>query len=175
MSTGDQRADLLALQVTRGELELDPPYQRGAVWTEDQRVALIRSLISGIPVPALIINARPVAAPDQQAQATYAVIDGKQRLLTVTAWFTGKLAVPASWFPAELVAVTVDTADGPYVTFDGLTETGRGFGSRAMLSVRETALATVAEEAAVYVLVNGAGTPQSDSDLAAARRVASGR
>ncbi|MFW3477372.1 hypothetical protein [Streptomyces microflavus] len=30
-------------------LDLQPPYQRGRVWSEDQKVALIRSWLTGTP------------------------------------------------------------------------------------------------------------------------------
>ena len=73
------------------------------------------------------------------------------------------LAVPASWFPAEYVEATVDTGDGPYVYRTGLNMVAdRMFRNRAILPVAETTVETIEEEAAVYLLVNGAGTPQTD-------------
>lgn len=167
MNTFNRRADELARLADNGGIDLNPPYQRGEVWTTDQRVALVRSLLSGIPIPTLILNARPLTGG-----AVLACIDGKQRLLAVAAWFAGEVAVPASWFPADEVAEPVDTEDGPYVTFNGLTPRGRNRASRAVLPVGEAMLETVEEEAAVFLLVNGGGTPQSDADMSNARRVA---
>lgn len=164
ISTFNRRADALVQQVQDGTIDLDPPYQRGTVWTQDQRVALVRSLLAGLPIPSLILNMRP--------DHGYVVIDGKQRLLAVTAWFAGEVAVPASWFPTGMVADPVDTDDGPYVTFTGLTERGRAYASRPLLAVGETMLRTVREEAEVYLLVNGGGTPQTDADMANAAKVA---
>jgi hypothetical protein len=166
LNTFNRRAVDLVDQMHRGQIDLNPPYQRGPVWTEDQQVALVRSLLAGLPIPTLIFNQRPTGP------VLTAVIDGKQRLIATLAWFDGELAVPASWFAPDMVASTVETDDGPYVTFDGLTEHGQASASRAMLPVGEATFLTVREEAEVYLLVNGAGTPQTDEDLANAAQVA---
>ena len=71
-------------QVQAGELSYDLPYQRGEVWTTEQRIMLIYSILSGTPVPALIINQRPwteTIAADGTQLPSAAVIDGKQRLV----------------------------------------------------------------------------------------------
>lgn len=160
---------------TEGLLTLDPPYQRGDVWTTEQRVGLIRSLLMGIPVPALIINERYRLfdrVTEDYTGPIYAVIDGKQRLTTLRLWFAGELAVPACWFTEEVAghAATTDAL----VTIHDLTPSGRIFTKRKfLLPVAEAKLQTLAEEAQVYGLVNGAGTPQTAQDLERAAAVAS--
>lgn len=167
--------------VSDGYLDLDPPYQRGSVWTEDQRIALVRSWLTGVVVPAVIVNDRATSiwreannGEDVRAQsAIYVVIDGKQRVETAIAWFSGELAVPASWFQAEDVEATEATPDGPYVRYTGLTRAGRLYADgEAMLPMGEGKLPTVRAEAEVYLLVNGGGTPQSDADMHNAARIA---
>jgi hypothetical protein len=184
LDTSNRQARWLVHQIESGDLDINPPYQRGPVWTEDQKVALIRSLLSGVPVPTLIINDRgsrqwtDTATYDHAAgtgQASYTVVDGKQRLLCVASWFGGHLAIPASWVPAEEVSITEATTDGPYVRYSGLTEAGRRrVGERILLPIGEAAVASLREEAAIYLLVNGGGTPQTDADMANAARVAEG-
>ena len=67
-----------------------------------------------------------------------------------------------------------DTGDGPYVTFTGLTQVGqRLMENRAMLPAATASVASVEEEAEIYLRVNGGGIPQSDEDMARAARVAS--
>ncbi|RKR92717.1 uncharacterized protein DUF262 [Micromonospora pisi] len=176
-------ADFFVRNVERGNILLDAPYQRGSVWSESQRMGLVRSWLMGLPIPAVVINDR--TSPDwaranpQDREGTgyvYAVIDGKQRILTAVAWFGGELRVPASWFPAKHVATTEDTDDGPHVRFTGLTEVGRRFAeNRCVLPCAEGRLASVEQEAEVYLLVNGGGTPQTTTDMANARRVAEGK
>lgn len=175
-------ADFYVRTVRRGDMLLDAPYQRGSVWTDDQRVALVRSWMMGLPIPAVIINDRTSPSWNRAnaqdcdgAGYVYAVIDGKQRILTAVAWFVGELLVPASWFPASHVASTEKTDDGPYVAFTHLTEVGQRFAeNRCVLPCAEGRLASVEQEAEVYLLVNGGGTPQTDDDMANAQRVAEG-
>jgi hypothetical protein len=156
-------------------LILDPPYQRGTVWTEDQRIALVKSWLMGTPIQAVIMNDRRRQAWTGEAPGLdhIAVIDGKQRIETAIAWFDGQLAVPASWFDAEWYESTVDTDDGPYLTYDNLTPAGKRFCKFQWKLPRiETELGTEADEAELYLLVNGGGTAQTAADMANAARVA---
>lgn len=161
-----------------GDLDLAPAYQRGDVWTQDQRIALVKSFIEGVPVPSLYLNDRFAVArgagldlPD----VAYAVIDGRQRLTTLIAWFAGALAVPASWFRAEVVDSTVETEDGRYVTYLGLARSERtAQGTDWSIAVCEARVASIQQEAALYLQVNGGGTAQADQDLLNASLVAQG-
>lgn len=162
-------------------LDLNPPYQRGRVWNEDQKIALIRSWLTGTPTGVVIFNDRSTPEwkaangydPIDRDEAMYACIDGQQRISTAQAWFASELAVPASWFDPADVETTEDTADGPYVRWSGLTlPRQRHFANRAHLTVATARVATIQEEAAIYLLVNGGGTPQTDADMLNAARVA---
>jgi len=164
-------------QVQAGNISYDLPYQRGHVWSYEQRIMLIYSILSGTPVPALIINARPESMwfdADGNELPIDAVIDGKQRMTAVRMFMEGDLRVPASWFPAEYVLATEDTDDGPYVRYSGLTRPAQRFFENTPAPVAEARVKTVVEEAAIYLRVNGSGTPQSDEDIARAAAVASG-
>jgi hypothetical protein len=162
-----------------GYIDLNPPYQRGSVWTLDQRIALVRSWLMGVPIPACVLNRRDTAGwvrnngDDKGLGPVYAVVDGKQRLETAIAWLGGKLAIPASWYPTDLVETTEDTPDGPYVRYTGLTKIGqRKTYSQMFLPCAEAAVYTIQAEAEIYLLVNGGGTPQTDADMANATRIA---
>jgi hypothetical protein len=165
----------LVHQVQRGDTTYELPYQRGAVWTDEQRLMLIYSILSGTPVPALIVNERPHNmwfAADGSHLPIVAVIDGQQRLTTVKMFMEDALLVPASWFPADRVETTEDTDDGPYLRYSGLTRPGQRFFENMTVPVAQARLNSVAAEAAVYLRVNGSGTPQSDEDMARAAAVA---
>lgn len=173
-SAYNRSARELARKVTDGSLEMNPPYQRGSVWTPRQRALLVKSLLMRLPIPAVMINDRS-SWPGVRDDVTVpwdAVIDGKQRLEATAAWFDDELPVPASWFPAEAVVETTPTADGPYVTFSQLTKNGQGMTMRAVLPAIEVKLPTVEAEAEYYGLVNTGGTAQTDEDLARAAAVA---
>lgn len=59
--------------------DFDVDYQRGLVWTMEQKVALIESIFNHIPIGTFIFNRRPFKHLDKG----YEIIDGKQRLTTI--------------------------------------------------------------------------------------------
>lgn len=171
----------LVRQVEEGQLDVDPPYQRGSVWTEDQRVALVRSWMIGLPAGVIIISDRDnpnwaAATEDvyEAKAAIWAAVDGKQRILTAKLWFTDQFAVPASWFDPAVVEQTELTEDGPYIRYGGLSQPGRlKFDRRAQFQVAEFRTAgTIHDEAAMYLLVNGGGTPHTGQEMQHAREIA---
>lgn len=181
-----QSARWLAKRVVDGEIDANPPYQRGGVWTEDQRIALVQTWLRGLPAGVVILadrcnakwaTANPGNDPYNTGKGLWAVVDGKQRLTTAVMWFSSEFAIPASWLPTDHVETTEDTDDGPYVRQNGLTLKGQRFMERyCSLLVAETKdCATEADEAAFYLLVNGGGTPQSSADMANAADVAAQR
>ncbi|MFE2486029.1 DUF262 domain-containing protein [Streptomyces mirabilis] len=178
-----QSASWLARRIGDREIAMDPPYQRGSVWTEDQRIALVQTWLRGLPAGVVILADRCTDAwitanqgldPYETGEGLWACVDGKQRLTTAVMWFGSEFAIPASWLPADHVDTTEDTADGPYVRQNGLTPKGQRFMERyCSLLVAETKdCATEADEAAFYLLVNGGGTPQAQADMDNAERVA---
>lgn len=63
-------------QIRDKELDLAPDFQRDYVWKQRQRTRLIESILLGIPLPAFYFN--------QDATGTYQVVDGVQRLSTIS-------------------------------------------------------------------------------------------
>ena len=170
-----QRAarEIARMFVEPGGMDANSPYQRGSVWTAAQRMNLVRSWLSGLPVPAVVLNRRHGRSWEGSKEHYYGVIDGKQRLETADAWFSGNLPVPASWFDPEFVETVSETADGPYVSYDGLTDVGqRLMSNRAFLPVLEVNAKDIAAEAEMFDLVNTTGTAQTDDDIENARAVA---
>lgn len=168
-------------EITDGGLLLDPPYQRDDVWTLDQRIDLMESLLRGLPTGVVTIADRAHdrwIGPDpyETGLGIWACVDGRQRLTTACMWYADEFAIPASWLPEDYIETTEDTADGRYVRFSGLTKKGATFIKRRVgFSFSETSdCATVADEARLYVLLNGGGTRQSSADMANAARVAKG-
>jgi len=160
--------------------DISPEYQRDSVWTEDQRIALVRSWLMGVPIPAVVVNDRifgswPRDRTGPLGGFAYAVIDGKQRIETAIAWFAGEFGVPASWLPADVVETTEDTEDGPYVHYTGLEASEqRHQAMMFQLPTVEAQVATIQEEAELFLLLNGAGTPQTEANLSQAQAVAEG-
>ena len=67
-----------------GNLDLNPDWQRGSVWTAPQKPKLVDSLETGIPVPHLVMWQRP--------QGKFVMVDGKQRTETVISFINDGFA-----------------------------------------------------------------------------------
>lgn len=192
--------------VPRGDVadhfDLTAPYQRGSVWTVEQRQNLVRSLIVGIPVGVITYaSLGSTLRSGGPREKLYRVIDGKQRIETVRAFVRCEFLVPAWWWQEEDLHDPTcrerDEADGinyaalskrgkmrfdmgklPANEYNSTTEyvrvaPGKGTqGSRDQWIARSrTEEEMLAAEAIVYGLINGAGTPQTDADMARARSV----
>jgi hypothetical protein len=183
LETTNRSARELARLVEEGQIDASPPYQRGSVWNLDQRIALVKSWLQGVPVPAVMVNDRTSSEwharyGDENlstGQGMWAVVDGKQRLETARMWFGDEFAVPASWFPADDVDTTIDTPDGLYVCYSGLTKRGQTVMAMggSMQPMTTAKLDTIEAEADLYLLVNGGGTAQTEADMAHAASYAS--
>lgn len=68
-------------QINDGELFLAPDFQRDYVWKQRQRTRLVESILLGIPLPAFYFN--------QDSDGRYQVVDGVQRLSTISLFMRG--------------------------------------------------------------------------------------
>lgn len=130
--------------------DLNPPYQRGSVWTAEQRVNLIRSLLEGIPCGIVYRNFRGF-----HRAKPYVIVDGKQRIETIRGFVAGEFSVPADWFREQDLA----EGAGSEVSYLGLSVDGRRIFDHCSLAVYETRLPSEAEERILYERVNYGGTP----------------
>ncbi len=72
------------------ELELNPKFQRGPVWSAPARTYLIDSLLRGYPIPKLLFR----TIVDRNSRRTLRdVVDGQQRLRTVIDFANDKFAL----------------------------------------------------------------------------------
>jgi len=163
-------------RVRSGQMILDARYQRGSVWTLDQRLALMKSWLTGVPVAAAVLNTRtgPAWSSTEASGVHYAVIDGRQRIETAIAWQDDQLAIPASWLPGDWIRVAEDTDDGPYVRVSGLHDGGGKIVARMELPCVRAHLKYVAHEAAIHRLLNRAGTAHCAADMSRAEHIAEG-
>jgi hypothetical protein len=98
----EARVDRLAAAVDR--FELQPSYQRQSdVWGEEKRQLFIDSLINGYDVPKLYFH-RLAKGP----AATFAIVDGKQRLEAIRAFLGNKFALSQ-----DFVDVTAEKDSDP--------------------------------------------------------------
>ena len=67
-------------QISLGNIDLNPKFQRRNAWTDEKRSKLVESIVMGYPVPEIVLAENP------ERKRSYIVIDGKQRLLTIAGY-----------------------------------------------------------------------------------------
>lgn len=77
VAASDWTAETIVSQLRKGNIDLDPSFQRRQAWQNPRKSQFIESLILGIPTPQIILAER------REKRGSYLVIDGKQRLLSL--------------------------------------------------------------------------------------------
>jgi hypothetical protein len=73
----DWTTETLINQLLKGNIDLDPAFQRRDAWSPRRKSLFIESLIIGLPVPQIVL------AEKKSGKGSFLVIDGKQRLLSL--------------------------------------------------------------------------------------------
>jgi Protein of unknown function DUF262 len=73
----DWTTETVLSQLGRGNIQLNPRFQRRDAWTAARKSRFIESLFLGLPIPQLVL------AEQRGKRGSYIVIDGKQRLLAL--------------------------------------------------------------------------------------------
>ena len=137
---------------TFAEFDLDAPYQRGHVWTDEQKVNLIRSLLEDLPIGAIFVNERSTMEPRY-------VVDGKQRMTAIRDFFYGKFGVPREWFEDRDLDADTPASDDGLVRFGGLSVGGQRRLMHKPTGMYISRLRTEAEERDLFNRINYGGTP----------------
>jgi hypothetical protein len=77
VSGSDWTTETILRQLERGNIILNPEFQRRDAWRGPRKSRFIESLILGLPIPQLVL------AENKNKRGTFIVIDGKQRLLSI--------------------------------------------------------------------------------------------
>ncbi len=77
VAASDWTAETILRQLDRGNIDINPAFQRRDAWTLARKSKFIESLILGLPIPQLVL------AESKRKKGAFIVIDGKQRLLTL--------------------------------------------------------------------------------------------
>ena len=73
----DWTVETIISQIKRGNIQLDPSFQRRDAWSNRVKSRFIESLFLGLPIPQIIL------AEHKDKKGKFIVIDGKQRLLSL--------------------------------------------------------------------------------------------
>lgn len=87
LEIADQGLLSLAQLVQSGAIDVAPKFQRRDRWTPDKQSLVIESFLVNIPVPPVYL------AEDEGRIGRYAIIDGKQRLTAIEAFFSDRLVL----------------------------------------------------------------------------------
>lgn len=77
ITSTDWTTETIINQLEKGNIILDPSYQRRDAWSQSKKSRFIESIFLALPIPQLIL------AEMKNKRGKYIVIDGKQRLLTL--------------------------------------------------------------------------------------------
>lgn len=77
VSATDWTTETIISQINKGNIQLNPRFQRRDAWENQRKSRFIESLILGLPIPQLVL------AESKERRGSYIVIDGKQRLLSI--------------------------------------------------------------------------------------------
>lgn len=108
----DWTTETVISQLKRGNINLNPRYQRRNAWDASRKSLFIESLILGLPIPQIIL------AEEQSQRGRFIVIDGKQRLLAIRQFAAN---TEDKEFPQLKLSGLSDRKDLNGVTYDRLT------------------------------------------------------
>lgn len=74
----------------KGQLNLEPPYQRRSVWSSRDKRFFIDTILNNYPAPSIFLH----KSLDDYGRATYHVVDGKQRLKTIIEFTKNQVKIP---------------------------------------------------------------------------------
>jgi hypothetical protein len=89
------------------QLDLSPPYQRRSVWSPKDRRYFLDTIFRGYPCPPVFLHKNITS----EGKATYAVVDGKQRLETLLKFVNGEVSLAKDYGDARLNGKSWDLLD----------------------------------------------------------------
>lgn len=84
-STIDYNLESLSRLIDERTIDLAPKYQRRFRWDDKRKSKLIESFLMNVPIPPIFLN--------EDDFGEYSVIDGKQRLSSISEFLSGKLSL----------------------------------------------------------------------------------
>lgn len=143
-----------ALRALGGGLDLHPDFQRGHVWTQEQKVAFMESLLKGVANVCIKFNCPSwdTMGPTQGdlPAHTLVCVDGLQRLTAIREFVAGKFKVFGRYLASDLAETTFDLRRH-FIEFEVFNIKNR----RDLLGF--------------YLSLNAGGTPHAPEEIARVR------
>lgn len=103
VQTTDLALRTIADWVEKGKVDIAPDFQRRDRWKPDKQAALIESLLLNLPIPPVFLS--------EDNTGKFSVIDGRQRLTAIHAFFYGELTLSKLEELPELNGVSFEKLD----------------------------------------------------------------
>ncbi len=157
----DWTAETILGQLVRGNIGLNPSFQRREAWDVEKKSRFIESLILGFPVPQIVLAER------KEKRGSYIVIDGKQRLLTIRR-FCAEADSEYKPFTLRGLAIRDDLNGLSYKDFQENPDFSAELDAFQNQSIRTTVLKNWPNEKflfAVFLRLNTGSVPLSPQEL----------
>lgn len=86
-------------------IDMNPEYQRGLVWTEEQKVKLIDSIFNNVSIGAFVLAEKKWFTDGNVVSEMYEIVDGKQRLTAIIDFVSSKFPYKGKYYH-ELAPIT---------------------------------------------------------------------
>jgi hypothetical protein len=96
----DWTVETLFRQIDKGNINLDPKFQRREAWDDERRSRLIESIVCNFPIPNVVLAEEP------EHRGRYVVIDGKQRLFSIFSFLKNNLPLRGLTVRPDLEGLT---------------------------------------------------------------------
>jgi len=136
-------------------LDLDPDFQRGHVWTQEQQSAFVEYILRGGKTAPFLLNDPEWYRPSDIVHDTgFTLVDGKQRITALLKYLAGDLPVFHGHFRGGIEGI-------------------RAIEGRQYLKIHINDLPTRADVLRWYLELNSGGTPHSQEELLRVRELLS--
>lgn len=146
----DWTIETISLQIKKGNIDLQPGFQRRGAWDDTRKSRLIESIIVGMPVPNVVL------AENKDRKGRFIVIDGKQRLLAISEFINDGYQLKGLDIRRDL----------NYQRFSDLSQDDREYLENA--TIRSTLIRNWSDENFLYALfyrLNSGSLPLSPQEL----------
>lgn len=99
--SSDPDLETVVRRISRGNLKLQPDFQRGEVWTPQRKKKLIDTLLRGWQIP-------PIHVIEVEDTSVSEVLDGQQRLVAIRDFFNNKMKIDGNIEPYDEVVNSYD-------------------------------------------------------------------
>lgn len=133
-------------------IDMNPEYQRGNVWTEEEKQAFLNSIFMHAEIGRFVIRSRECDANVDFDKFLYEIVDGKQRLSTIIDFYLNRLAYKGAYY-------------------NELSAKDRRCFLNTNISLADMDNATKEDALRVFLMVNQSGHPMDPAVLSNAKKL----